>query len=169
MYRQSSKQSSSANIMITYHSVILESKRFESLFSENITCQFSDTILKPMSKDVISVRLPKRSDISLTLPFNRSPTHWQKDLLMDFITRLPILTDQKGDSYNSILVIINRLIKMIYYQPVQLTINTHRLAQVILDVLAQHHSFPDLIESNRDSVLTSNFQFSLCYFLGLRQ
>ena len=33
---------------------------------------------------------------------------------MDFMTGLPILIDQKKDIYNSILVIVDWLIKMVY-------------------------------------------------------
>ena len=47
---------------------------------------------------------------------------------MDFITRLPILTDLKGDNYNSILVIVYRLTKMIHYKLVKVTINNPGLA-----------------------------------------
>ncbi len=35
------------------------------------------------------------------------PTHRWKDLSMDFVTGLPISTDWKGDSYDSILVIVD--------------------------------------------------------------
>ena len=35
------------------------------------------------------------------------PTHQWKDLLMDFVTGLPVSIDWKGDSYNSILVIVD--------------------------------------------------------------
>ena len=41
-------------------------------------------------------------------------THRWKDLSMDFVTGLPILTDWKGDSDNSILVIVDRLTKMVH-------------------------------------------------------
>ena len=42
------------------------------------------------------------------------PTHWWKDLSMDFVTGLPISTNWKGDSYISLLVIVDRLTKMVY-------------------------------------------------------
>ena len=45
------------------------------------------------------------------------PTHCWKDLSIDFVAGLPISTDWKGDSYNSILVIINWLTKMVHYKP----------------------------------------------------
>ena len=35
------------------------------------------------------------------------PTHQWKDLLMDFVTGLPVSIDWKGDSYDSILVIVD--------------------------------------------------------------
>ena len=54
---------------------------------------------------------------------------------MDFVTRLPILTDWKGDSYNSILVIVDQLMKMVHYEPIKVTINALGLAEVILDVV----------------------------------
>ena len=43
------------------------------------------------------------------------PTYRWKDLLMDFVTGLLVLTDWKGDSYDLILVIVNRLTKMVHY------------------------------------------------------
>ena len=42
---------------------------------------------------------------------------------MNFVTSLPISTDWKGDSYDSILVIVDRLIKMVHYEPVKITID----------------------------------------------
>ena len=40
---------------------------------------------------------------------------------------LPISTDWKGDSYNSILVIIDWLTKIVHYEPVKVTINAPQL------------------------------------------
>ena len=54
---------------------------------------------------------------------------------MDFVTGLLLSSDWKGDSYDSILVIIDRLIKMVHYKPVKVTIDTSGLAEVILDVV----------------------------------
>ena len=97
------------------------------------------------------------------------PTHCWKDLSMDFVTELPISTDWKDDSYNSILVIVDRLTKMVYYEPVQVMIDTPGLAEVILDVVVRHHGLPDLIVSDRSSVFTSKFWSSLCYFLDIKR
>ncbi len=35
---------------------------------------------------------------------------------MDFVTGLPVSTNWKGDTYDSILVIVDRLTKMVYYE-----------------------------------------------------
>ena len=45
---------------------------------------------------------------------------------------LPILTNWKRDSYDSILVIVDRLTKMIHYKLVKVTINALDLAGTII-------------------------------------
>ena len=97
------------------------------------------------------------------------PTHRWKDLLMDFVTGLPILTDWKGDSYDSILVIVDRLTKMVHYEPVKVTIDAPGLAEVIIDVVVRHHGLPDSIVTDRGSLFTSKFWSLLCYFLGIKR
>ena len=96
------------------------------------------------------------------------PTHRWKDLSMDFVTGLPISTDWKGDSYDSILVIVDRLTKMVHYEPVKVTIDAAGLAEVIIDVVVRHHGLPDSIVSDRGSLFTSKFWSLLCYFLGIK-
>ena len=88
---------------------------------------------------------------------------------MDFVTGLPISTDWKGDSYDSILVIVDRLTKMVHYKPVKVTINAPGLAEVIIDVVVRHHGLPDSIVTNRGSFFTSKFRSLLCYFLGIKR
>ena len=88
---------------------------------------------------------------------------------MDFVTGLPILTDWKGDSYDSILVIVDRFTKMVYYEPVKVTIDAPELAKVILNVVVWHRGLPDSIVSDRGSLFTSKFWSSLCYFLGIKR
>ena len=96
------------------------------------------------------------------------PTHQWKDLSMDFVTGLPISTNWKGESYDSILVIVDRLTKMVHYEPVKITINAPGLAKVIINVVVWHHGLPDLIVSDRGSLFSSKFWSSLCYFLGIK-
>ena len=87
---------------------------------------------------------------------------------MDFVTGLQVLTDGKGKSYDSILVIVDRLIKMVNYKLVKITINTPGLAEVIIDVVVWHHSLLDSIVTNRGSLFTSKFKSLLCYFLKIK-
>ena len=81
---------------------------------------------------------------------------------MHFFMRLPILTKEERESYDSILVIINELTKMVHYELVKVIINTLGLAKVILDVVIWYHSLWDFIVTNRDSFFTSKFLLSLC-------
>ena len=88
---------------------------------------------------------------------------------MDFVTGLLILTNRKGESYDSILIIIDWLIKMIYYESVKVTIDAPRLAEVILDMVVWHHDLPNSIMSDRGLLFISKFWSSLCYFLDIKQ
>ena len=88
---------------------------------------------------------------------------------MDFVTGLPISTDWKGDSYDLILVIVDRLTKMVYYKPVKVTIDAPGLAEVIINVVVRHHGLPDSIVTDRGSLFTSKFWSSLCYFFGIKR
>ena len=97
------------------------------------------------------------------------PIHWWKNLLINFMTGLPISTNWKGDSYNSFLVIVDRLIKMVHHKPVKITINAPGLAEMIIDVIVQHHSLLDSIMTNKSSLFTLKFWSSLCYFLGIKR
>ncbi len=64
---------------------------------------------------------------------------------MDFVTGLPISADWKGDSYDSILVIVDRLTKMVHYVPVKVTIDAPGLAEVIINMVVRHHGVPESI------------------------
>ncbi len=88
---------------------------------------------------------------------------------MDFVTDISISADWKGDSYNSILVIVDRLTKMVYYILVKVTINVPGLAEVMIDVVVHHYGVPESIVTDRDLLFPSQFWFSLCYFLGIKK
>ena len=51
------------------------------------------------------------------------PTYQLKHLLIDFVTQLQVLTNWKGKIYDSILVIVNWLTKIVDYKPIKITIN----------------------------------------------
>ena len=88
---------------------------------------------------------------------------------MDFVTGLSISTDLKRDNYDSILVIADRLTKIIHYKPVKITIDAPGLAEVIIDVVVCHHVLPNSIVTDRSFLFTSKFWSSLCYFFGIKQ
>ena len=102
------------------------------------------------------------------LQFLLVPTHCWKDLLIDFVTSLPISIYRKGNSYDSLFVIVDRLTKMVYYKPARVIINAPGLAEVIINVVMRHHGLPDSIVIDRGSFFTLKFWSSLCYFFGIK-
>ena len=119
--------------------------------------------------DVCSSSKAVRQKPYSNLQFLPLSTHQWKNLSIDFVTRLPISSDWKGDIYNSILVIVDRLTKMVYYELVNVTIDTSGLAEVILDIVVWQHGLPDSIVFDRDSFFTSMFWSSLCYFFDIKR
>ena len=88
---------------------------------------------------------------------------------MDFVTCLPILTNWKRDIYDSILVIIDWLTKMIYYKHIKVTINALGLIEIIINVIVRYHDFSDSIVTNQGSFFISKFWSLLCYFLDIKR
>ncbi len=88
---------------------------------------------------------------------------------MDFVIGLLVSTNGKDKTYDSILVIVDWLTKMVHYEPFKVTIDASALAEVIIKRVVQHHSLPNSIVSDWRSVFTSKFWSSLCYFLGIKQ
>lgn len=82
-------------------------------------------------------------------------THWWKDISIDFVIGLPISINWKGEIYDSILVIINRLTQMIHYEQIMITINTLGLIEVIIDMVIQYYSLPNSIITDWDSLFNS--------------
>ena len=64
---------------------------------------------------------------------------------MEFVTSLSISTNWKDDSYESILVIIDELIKMIHYEPIKVMIYKSGLAKVIIHMVMYYYRVPDSI------------------------
>ncbi len=83
---------------------------------------------------------------------------------MDFITGLLVSTNWKSKTYDSILVIVDQITKMVHYELVKEIINDPAIAKFIIEAVMWHYDLLDSIVSNRDSVFTSKFFSSLCYF-----
>ena len=96
-------------------------------------------------------------------------THYRKNLFMDFMTGIPVSTNWKSDSYNSILVIVNWLTKIVYYEPVNINIKALWLAKVTLDVVVWHSGLADSIVTNRSLLFNSKFWSLLCYLLSIKR
>ena len=76
------------------------------------------------------------------------PMYCWKDLLIDFVIGLPVFKKWKSETCNSILVIVDRLIKMVYYKLVQVTINTRGLANVIIIAIIRYYGLQNLTVSD---------------------
>ena len=131
-----------------------------------------------MRKDVKSYI--KRCDICLALntikykPYGNLKslpilTHWWKILTRDFVTILPLSADWKSNSYDSILIIFDRLTTIVQYKTVTVTIDAPGLAKVIIDMVVRYQNLPNSIISDWEAIFISKFWSSLCYFLGIKQ
>ena len=95
-------------------------------------------------------------------------TYRWKNLLIDFVTGLPISTDWKKDSYDLILVIVNWLTKLVHYKLVKVTIDALDLTEVIIDVIVGYHRPLNLIVIERELLFILKFWSLLYYFLGIK-
>lgn len=64
---------------------------------------------------------------------------------MDFVNGLPVLINLKDETYNPILVIVDKLTKIVYYESIKITINASGLTEVIIDTVVQHYGLLDSI------------------------
>ncbi len=88
-------------------------------------------------------------------------------LLFIFNIYMQPYTYDKDKTYDSILVIVNWLIKMVHYKPVKVTIDTLTLIEIIIKTIVQYHSFPDSIVTDWGSDFTSKFLLLLYYFFKI--
>lgn len=91
-------------------------------------------------------------------------TYWWKDLSIDFVTGFQLSTDRNSKSYNSILIIVDQLTKMIHYKSVKVTIDTIGLLEIIINIVIRHHKVLISIVMDWGSFFISKFWSSLYYF-----
>lgn len=92
----------------------------------------------------------------------------RKNVFRNFIMSTLIWKNWKKNNYNSILVIINLLFKMIYYEPVKRTINIISSEKIIINLIITNYDLSNFIISNKNTFFTSKFRLSLCYFLYIK-
>lgn len=97
------------------------------------------------------------------------PIHQWKGQFINFVIRLFISNNQKDETYGSILIIVNQLIKMLYYKSVKMTIYSPIPAEVIINVIVCYHSLLDSIIFYPESVFISKIWSLHCYFLGIKR
>lgn len=71
--------------------------------------------------------------------------HWWKNLSIDIVTGLFISTNWKIEAYDLILVIVNRLTKIIYHKSIKVLIDAPGLVKVIINTVIKYHGLPDFI------------------------
>ena len=87
---------------------------------------------------------------------------------MNFITEL-LASKRRGDVYDFILMIVDRLIKMTRYVLVTKRIDAAELTNVFFDEIVLRYGMLDDIVSDRDSVFISAFWFFLCFHARIRR
>ena len=93
---------------------------------------------------------------------------WQ-EIMMDFIVKL-LPSRHKGNVYDSILVMVNWYIKMVWYLSTNTIIKSHKLSDLLMEeVFLYGSSTPMSIISDRDSVFISDYWSELCYYLKIKQ
>ena len=86
---------------------------------------------------------------------------------MDFITDLPPSKDEQGQTYDSVLVLIDRFSKYVQYLPVNKTINAQMLANLIKEKCFLKVDQPHSIITDRGSAFTSQYWSDLCFYLKI--
>ncbi|MBW0536801.1 hypothetical protein O181_076516, partial [Austropuccinia psidii MF-1] len=97
------------------------------------------------------VRNVQETRTSLQIPSG----HWNS-LSMDFITQLPL-----SNTFDSILVVVDRFSKMAIFMPTYGTVTALELAQIFLIHVFSKHGLPVSIVSDRGSLLVSSFWTNL--------
>ena len=108
-------------------------------------------------------RKPYGSMQALLVP----PYEW-KDFRMDFVTRLPKSKNWRGVEYDLILIIVDRLIKMVHYEPVLTALDAEQLAEVLIEAFIKYNGLPDSIVTDRWSLFTFKFWSSFCYYPNIK-
>ena len=112
----------------------------------------------------IKVDRNKRKGLIVSLSLPEHP--WQS-ISIDWITKLPSIS-RNDEDYNSILVVVDRLTKMVHLIPSNDSETSPQTAHLLLTNVFRYHGFPTSIHSDRDTKLTSDFWSELCRRLHIK-
>ncbi len=88
---------------------------------------------------------------------------------MDFIVKLPESKDLvTGGTFNSIMVIVDKLTKYAILIPYKETYKAYQLGFILLDRLIRDHSIPESIISDRDRLFTSHYWKTLIAMIRIK-
>lgn len=76
---------------------------------------------------------------------------------MNIVIGLSLSANWKGKNYNLVLVIVDRLTKMVYNELVKVTMDALKLVEIIIDVVIQYHDLSNFIINDRGAVFMSKF------------
>jgi hypothetical protein len=94
------------------------------------------------------------------------PTAPWKDITMDFITDLP--PSKRGRLvYDSILVIVDRKVKMGLYVPTTKKCDAEELARILLEYVVARFGAPNSVISDRGPIFTSEYWSELCFITNI--
>lgn len=74
-----------------------------------------------------------------------------------------------GEVLPLLLVIIDRLIKMVYYEPVNVIIDALYIVEVIIDMIVRNYGLLNPIVSNYSPVFILKFWFALYYLIKIKK
>lgn len=87
---------------------------------------------------------------------------------MYIVTSLLISNHLKKNGYNLILVIVNRLKKLIHEKHVKNCNNVSGMTKLIIYVIVKYNNLSGFIISNRSILFTFKFWLLLRYFLSIK-
>ena len=88
---------------------------------------------------------------------------------MNFVTNLLINRDWNEIKYDSILMMIDRLTKMIHYISIIKIINVENLTEVFIKKVVRLHDFSLFIIINKESLFILNFWSTFCYTMKIKR
>lgn len=87
---------------------------------------------------------------------------WES-ISLDLITGLPI-----SNSFDAVLVVVDRLTKMAHFIPCNSNLDSQIFARIYRDSVFRLHGLPESVISDRGSIFTSKYTTDLCRLLNIK-